>query len=229
MAEYSYVDVITALPHLRDPFHSDQTPISRLQLTKRLSSLDHDDRQKLNSIAKLLYWGQLDIETRDADLIRTAQQLKMNFSGMDFLPQIEWRMDLRFVVACLRYRHEGRSADELDKFSRYSIYAHMVRKQWGKNDFGLSGKFPWVVTAKQMLEDEDAFGLERLLMQTVWKYYDAAWHNHQYDFNAILLYTLRWDLVDRWTSYSHPAAQRRFEKLLQEGIAQAKDRMDIEI
>jgi hypothetical protein len=41
---------------------------------------------------------------------------------------------------------------------------------------------------------------------------------HHFDFEAVLLYTQRWDLIARWTSYNGEAAVARFDEMVEAGL-----------
>ena len=41
---------------------------------------------------------------------------------------------------------------------------------------------------------------------------------HDFDFEAMLIYSLRWDLVARWTGYRSDDAAVRFQEMLDAGL-----------
>jgi hypothetical protein len=77
---------------------------------------------------------------------------------------------------------------------------------------------PLVVDGRTLLESGDALALERLLLNAVWEHLDRASEGHYFDFEAVLIYSMRWDLVARWTAYRGEAAVTRFDEMVQDGL-----------
>jgi hypothetical protein len=69
-----------------------------------------------------------------------------------------------------------------------------------------------------LLEAGDSLGLERLLLNAVWDHLDRLADGHHFDFEAVLIYALRWDLIARWTGYRGDEAAVRFEEMIEEGL-----------
>jgi hypothetical protein len=46
---------------------------------------------------------------------------------------------------------------------------------------------------------------------------------HYFDFEAVVIYLMRWSLVDRWTRYKGEVAVERFRNLVDAGIAKFTD------
>ena len=61
--------------------------------------------------------------------------------------------------------------------------------------------------------------LERLLLDVVWRDLERRSEGHEFDFEAVLLYCLRWEVIARWTRYTSEAATTRFDHLVREGLA----------
>ena len=55
--------------------------------------------------------------------------------------------------------------------------------------------------------------LERLLLGTLWDQLGQASQFHFFDFEAVVIYVLRWDLIDRWTHYEAGGARDRILEL----------------
>ena len=70
----------------------------------------------------------------------------------------------------------------------------------------------------QLIEKGDALGVERAIGSAVWHYLSRAAVGHYFDFEAVALYVLRWDVIHRWTVYDGEEAQKRFNEMLEEGL-----------
>ena len=78
--------------------------------------------------------------------------------------------------------------------------------------------FPWVLEANRLLNAEESVELERLLFEAVWNKLGRLGTGHYFDFEALVIYVLRWNLVDRWSRYQGEEAVKRFRTLLDSGI-----------
>jgi hypothetical protein len=68
------------------------------------------------------------------------------------------------------------------------------------------------------MDDGDPLGLERLLLGAVWTHLERIGAGHEFDFEAVVVYVTRWDLVARWTHYDADAALTRFDALLETAL-----------
>ena len=110
-----YVTLITSLPYLGDLFDMRVPPISRLQLDKRLSMLSVNDQGLLLRIENLLQWDHLEDvlgeSGQDELLIKAADELLTCLTSETtlnaVLKVVRQRLDMRSVVAALRYRNSG--------------------------------------------------------------------------------------------------------------------------
>ncbi|NBC12958.1 MAG: hypothetical protein GVY09_06350, partial [Gammaproteobacteria bacterium] len=85
--------------------------------------------------------------------------------------------------------------------------------------FRLERVYPWLAEAKRLMDDGDPLGLERLLLGAVWTHLERIGAGHEFDFEAVVVYATRWDLVARWTRYDADAALARFDALLETALA----------
>jgi hypothetical protein len=228
MAEYHYVDLMVSLPHLRNPFVSEQTPISRVQLANRLTMLQPEDRQILSEISHVQYWGELESTVPEAELLKRAELLRRQTDGRQLWEWVQWRLDVRFLMAALRLRRDQADAPDPILFGAYSRYALNVQRHWGHATFQLEGRFPWLKDVVRYLEEQNAVALEKVLLQEVWRYYSRRTLKVQYGLDAVVLYIGRWDLVDRWTGYRKDLARVRFDNLLQASLTQAQATLEQE-
>ncbi|MFC6669187.1 hypothetical protein [Marinobacterium aestuariivivens] len=93
----------------------------------------------------------------------------------------------------------------------------------GRNRDSACWASSWLRQAEQLLADDDPVGLERLLLQQVWQQLDRAGQDHWFDFVAVVVYVLRWNLIDRWVGYSAEIAARRFDSLVDSGLGRFAD------
>lgn len=214
-----YYMLVASLPPL-PPLFADAPPISRLRLDKRLDMLEPDHRRALDGLQDLMRWDRLPLEVTDREIIERAH---------DFLPLVPsatlrdvatWRLELRTVVAGLRRREMGRPPPERGEMWGYGRWVRQIQHNWTTTDFGLGGIMPWVAEFAQLMSADDTRGFERRLLDIVWRHMSRAADRHYFDFEAVALYVLRWDIVARWSAYDGRLAQDRFDRLVADGLAE---------
>lgn len=130
---------------------------------------------------------------------------------------VTWRLELRTLMAALRRRRRGDPAPVDDRWG-FGRWLGQIRRNWGESGFRLEGAFPWLPEANRLMDAGDAVGLERLLLVTNWNHLERISDGHHFDFEAVVIYVMRWDLVARWTSYEGEQAARRFDALVAAGM-----------
>jgi len=213
-----YAMLISSLPYHGVLFGARQTPLSRIRLQQRLSLLEPADASCLHTITGLLDWSNPGSQRNDEEIIARARVVIPTLTNTFVHDLVVWRLELRTVVAALRRRHRGEAAPPAREGWGYGRWLAHLHKYWNEPHFRLERAFPWLPEALNLLETGDALGLERLLIGTVWEHLDRLADGHHFDFEAVLLYTQRWDLIARWTSYNGEAAVARFDEMVEAGL-----------
>ncbi|WP_263080349.1 DUF2764 domain-containing protein [Endozoicomonas sp. Mp262] len=212
MAENAYYTLLTSLPHIDSLFDSKITPISRIQLDRRLSMLSRDDREMLIQVEQLMHWSHLDDDVNEAALIKLAARLISDLPSESLRDLVNWRLDMRTVIAALRRKMRGDQAPTTARWSYGTRYAY-IRRNWSSPTLGLQNAFPWILNAVECLDKKDYAALEKILLEAVWRKLDEVSSRHSFDFEAVVIYLLRWNLVARWTAYNGEQAITRFKEL----------------
>ncbi|ACK67196.1 hypothetical protein PCC8801_3221 [Rippkaea orientalis PCC 8801] len=218
-----YVILMASLPPLGQLFGSKQTPISRLKLEQRLKLLDTKDTELLHRISRLISWSQQPINETDAQFVTEANQFFAEGHHTTLQEIIRFRLDLRTIIAALRRRHRGESEPPIGQLWGVGNWVDHIERYWNEPGFRLEMIFPWVIQAYQLLNNDDLVGLERLQFELNWKMLDRLSLGHYFDFEAVIIYLMRWSLVDRWTRYDGEIAVKRFQELVDEGIEKFTD------
>jgi len=217
-ASHRYAMLISSLPYHGSLFGAKRAPLSRIRLRQRQHLLDETDLACLRVVANLLEWSRHGMERRDEDIVARAKAELPNLQNAFARDLIVWQLELRTVVAALRRRHRGQTAPPgYDRWGYGRWLAH-IRRYWSEPQFRLERVYPWLADANTRLEAGDTLGLERLLLNAVWEHLDGLADGHHFDFEAVLIYSLRWDLVARWTAYRSDEAAVRFEEMVAEGL-----------
>ncbi len=216
-----YAMLISSLPYHGVLFGARQTPLSRIRLQQRLSLLEPEDAACLYTITGLLDWSIQDRDRRDEEIIAHARAVIPTLVNDFVRDLVVWRLELRTVLAALRRRQRGHAAPPHHEVWGYGRWLAHIRKYWNEPHFRLERAYPWLPEAKVLLQSGDALGLERLLLGAVWQHLERLADGHHFDFEAVLLYTQRWDLIARWTVHSGEAAVTRFEEMVEAGLRDA--------
>ena len=214
-----YALLVCYLPPLPlHPFAVKQTPLSRLQLDRRLALLQPEDAQDLATIEEVVHWDRIPLQITEHGFVRRAYNAMAKLRTPALQDMLRWRLELRTLVAALRRRCRGLPAPGADEIWGYGRCVDTIRRYWDRDDFNIGHRYPWVAMADQYLRQGQHKALEHLLLSRVWDHYARLAWDHHFDFEAVVLYVLRWNLIDRLTRYDPAAATLRFSDLLTQGL-----------
>ena len=213
-----YAMLLTSLPaHPTNLFSAHQTSISKIQLENRLALLDARDAENLRCIEELLFWSQVN-NASDEFIIKKSNEVVEKIHDAFLKRIIIWRLELRTLLSALRLRHAGVNQPKKHTFPGIGQWRESIETNWDKKDFGIGHRLPWIIPAQQMLERHEAFKLEKLLLNLVWQYYANECSRHYFDFPAVVIYVLRWDVINRWTLYRADEAIKRFDAMVNSSL-----------
>ncbi len=220
MAERRYEMLMSSLPYHGKLFGARQTPLSRFQLDKRLAWLEPEHAETLSRIESSLQWRRLVLDEKDTDYLARARELVRNLDNPLLIDIVERRLETRTLIAALRMRALGQAAPGIYQVWGYGRWVDHIRRHWSEPDFHLASVYPWVLDAEDKLRKRDALGLERLFMGQLWEQLARFGAGHYFDFEAVAVYVLRWDLVNRWTKYEEEGARERILELAASGLGE---------
>jgi hypothetical protein len=219
-----YTMLMSSLPHLPFMFAVRETPLSRLQLNRRLRMLEPEDTAILERIQAMMRWNRLSLEANDQQLVTNFQHLLIELNGRSCLQElVTTRFEQLTIVAALRRRHRGDSAPAHGLRWGHQRWVSHIEHHWTDPEFGLSKAFPWISDARRLLQADDPFGLERLLITVAWHHLGRASEGHYFDFEAVVIYALRFDLIEYWTGSDTATSKAHFQQLLQAGLGEYQD------
>ncbi len=216
MDEPRYVSLMSSLPYHGDLFGAKQTPLSRFQLDKRLRWLAPEHAETLARIEDVLRWRRLELGMSDEAFLDNAAELVKSLEDSLLGEVVQTRLEARTLIAALRMRRAGQGAPSPRRRWGYGRWVNVIARHWNDVDFGISRVYPWVAEASRKLEEGDALGVDRLFMGYAWDELGRLGAGHYFDFEAVAIYVLRWDLVDRWTHYDEDDARERILVLADE-------------
>jgi hypothetical protein len=206
--------LMVSLPsHKNLLFDQEQIPLSRIQLNKRLALLDKKDTNDLLKIERLLHWSHIN-NNIDQEFVNQTIESIDSLNNQFIKNIIIWRLELRIILAALRMRSQGQKNPPNKKISGFDYWYFIMSKYWHEADFGLGKQLPWLVEANSLLLAKKSYQLEKLLFGVVWDHYRQQSLGHYFDFEAVIIYVLRWDIIYRWTHNNNDLAVKRFNDLV---------------
>ncbi len=202
-------------PHPLSLWNTQYKPVSRLHLENSLKLLTDNEAKQLKLIEQLII---------DSKRLQPIPQKHKVDAIIDRLHSplakkvVQWHLELRTIIAALRQRQLERDKPEPRDQWGYGDSVPVILNNWQLDDFGLSTRFPWIKSVIKLLEQHDPYRLEKMLLDLNWQYYTRLGQGHYFDFNAVIIYVLRWDIVHRRTTYDEQKALTRFKVLLNEGL-----------
>jgi hypothetical protein len=211
--------LIASLPDHGPLFGARQTPLSRIRLQQRLNLLKPRDRDLLDRITDLLDWMRHGMARSDSEILTKARDLLPRIVSPTLKQLVTRRLELRSLVAALRSRRRGEGPPGTDVPWGFGRWMRHIRVNWSEPGFRLDHVYPQVHEMQRMLQSDDMLGVERILLEMVWRDLERIEEGHYFDFEAVVIYTLRWDLVYRWTGYDGEGAARRFDELTEQALS----------
>jgi hypothetical protein len=219
MAGLEYVQLVASLPALGPILAAKTAPINPVRLQARLRDMLRPEHlAELEAAASLLAWPRQPLLETDAEFVGKARKVMPTLESETVRRLVDDRLELRTVIAALRRRHAGQDAPAASEVWGSGRYGDRIRANWREPRFGLGQSLKWVLRAKGKLDKGDAAGLERILLEAAWRQADRLVGAHDFDFEAVALYVVRWNLLDRWTRYDAEAAAARFGALVAEAL-----------
>lgn len=215
---FKYALLMASLPaHPPGLFTAHQTPLSSIQLEKRLAWLDEHDGRDLRRIEELLLWSQINNAT-DEFICKKSREVIDSIRDPFLKNILMWRLECRTLLSALRMRQAGLKQPKKNSFPGIGSWLGAIENSWDIDDFGLGRKEPWIIPAQQLLRQNKTFPLEKLLLGRDWDYYARVGNQHYCDFPAVVIYVLRWDIINRWTLYCADDAVKHFDALVEAGL-----------
>ncbi len=213
-----YIMLMASLPRPGPLFAEKQTPLSRFRLDRRLQQLEPEDAALLAAVERAVEWRRIENGATDETVLQRARDALALTKSRTLRGLIERRMEIRTCLAALRRRAAGEAAPPEDEPWGYGRWRRLMARNWRAPGFGVERMFPWLKEADRLLKENDAYGLERLVVEVVYRDLSRSGGLHQFDIEAVVIYVLKWSVIDRWSRYNAEAAARRFQQLLDAGL-----------
>jgi len=218
MGSEKYITLMASMPALSTPFAARELPLSRLGLAARLRLLDDDDAQLLDRIQHVMVWERIDISLPAAEIIRLVDEVMATLDSETLRAVVRERFELRTVLAALRRRRRGEPPPPVDLAWGYGRFANHIRRNWTRPHFGLRRAMPWLGEVRELHDVGSTLRLDQVISRVAWQSLVEAHRAHEFSFDAVVLYVLKYDMIARWLGRSAPRARKRFDELVAAGL-----------
>lgn len=217
---HQYISLVTSLPHLGEMFTRKEVPISQFRLKQRLSMLEDGHMRLLRELVEITAWAGVAKYDEDLQVIARARQVMEDLKEYpDLQHLVGTRMETRTLIAALRRRHKGQEAAGDIASWGYGRWCSRIRASWSDPSFGLGHFMPWIAEAHRLMRAGDHIAVERLTLTEVFRQLDHFGALHEFDFEAVAIYVLRWVIVERWSRYGEDEARTRLQALVSAALS----------
>jgi hypothetical protein len=215
-----YFTLITSLPRHDRQFKVKQTPLSRIQLEKRLKLLTQAEQHCLNDLVHLVWtsWFALDLPI-SVTLTKMKTLLALRNPFMDDI--VHWFLDIRSLFVALRLRKVQSSPPTNPQDYWYTRWSMRLLTNWDKPDFGLRYVYPWLMDVNTKFSNNDTDDVEDILLTQIWHHLNVIEAKHYFDFEALMIYLLRWNIVNYWSQFNKAKARQRIMALSDQMMAES--------
>jgi len=212
---WQHVMLLSSLPALPRVGRAKTLPISGERLRTRLGMLAPEDATSVGLAWDFVRWRRGASAVADAELVGRFE--RVGDSPRDRLVRqcVGARLELATALAALRRRRDGEAAAPAARWGVGELVTTIARR-WAHPDFGLTHRLPWLPQARALLEQDEYLALEKLLLTLAWEQLDAIDRSSSYALGNVIVYVLKWDILERWLSMDAARAATRFDALLEQ-------------
>ena len=214
----TYTMLISGLPSPEGIFVAKQAPLSRLKLDQRLRVLTPEDAEALRQVEDSLQWDRLPISLSEDEVVERGRRALSQIENETIQQIVRDRLEIRTCVAALRRRNRGEPPPAAGTRWGVGRWVNHIARNWTESGFRLDRTFPWLREADRLMKEGDTVALERLLLEQAWQSVVRQAGEHLFDFEAVVIYVLKWNIIDRWVRYNAEAAAKRFHDLTESAL-----------
>lgn len=207
---YVYPMTLASLPRHGDLFSAKRPPISRIGLERRLRLLPDADQAEIDAIEGVLSWSRAQAFASDAQALLHLDAVMGALRGRFVRELVAARISMRTIMAALRRRAAGGDPPKRGEDFGRTPYADRIRRRWSAPGFGLGPGEAWALRADLALRAGDSLLVEREILGEAWRRLGRVRPADPHGYEALVVYVLRWNLIDRWTRYAQGPALARF-------------------
>ena len=216
MGAERYYTLMSSLPHLPKLDQVQQLPISWIQLQKRKTLLEENERELVEEIQKLMAWFYHPSTTKSRQIVQLYHEVSRKCAAYPVSRKlIADIFQQRTIVSAFRMKALHRNRAKLESDWGVGEDVRMIENAWDAEDFNLSTKYPWVKTFKRHFDNDNPLEMTKFLMERTYGLAQKVIFAHPFTFDAYIAYLTQWALLQKWLTYDARKAAFRFENLIQ--------------
>ena len=180
--------------------------------------LQPEDAEVIQHANAFMSYHQLHFVPTGKEIINHYETLKEKHRKSSFWEIIEFPVNMKTILIGLRRRHLGRAPPERGESWGIGPLVGHIQRNWNDPDFRLAPLYKWIPKAREYIETDEALSLKKLTFDLKWECMDQLSMGVDFNFDTVLAYVFKWDLIERWLSYNVDDAKVRFEELLTEAM-----------
>lgn len=224
MKTKSYYTLMGSLPYLPPFEQAAELPINPVRLQDRLRHmLDADDARRIEQAQEFVAWEKVAYHEPDEEIVAISH-LPSGHPALDEI--IQFRADLRTIIAALRRRHLQRPPPARGETWGTGNYPDHIVRNWDDPDFHLGHIYHWIAGVRQLLEQGQTLALEKKILGVAWNDLNRLVFGREFQLEAVLVYLFKWDIIKRWLCYSRDVARTRLQEHVERLSAEFDARLD---
>ncbi|MFP3982892.1 MAG: DUF2764 family protein [Desulfurivibrionaceae bacterium] len=216
-----YFTLIASLPPMPLTLDEVRLPLNWLRLESRLDMLSSRDREIIERLERFLRWERKPRCRRDHEVMESFDKIVANIEYPLTHEIVTTIMDIRILVAAVRRRQRN-----LPPMEPAGSWGRHIVRNWQSAGFGLGVRFPWLDQLRLDLAENKVMAAHRLVVSVIWDYLRRLAETHYFDFEAVMLYLVRWDVVNNWVKQDREKGRKRFNQLTTEVMGQYAELFD---
>lgn len=193
--------VALSLPRMGASFKTLELPLSRFQLERRLTSIPNEQESLLYAIESLV-WTSWFMPQYPLSRTKNDYQYILQSKLPFVVDVVDWYLDLRSIFAAIRMREQKKEVPKNPQEYWLSRWGYKLLRHWDEPDFGLKAVYPWLPKVVSETTKNNTAAVEEFLLDHIWRHLSLIEMRHYFDFEALILYLLRWNIVNYWSTFS---------------------------
>lgn len=217
----SYYTLVASLPALPARFDAGRVPISWPALRERLRMLELSDAKVTRQIGRFFLWARQSLDQTDAEVIERYHELMRHTPNVLVRHLIHGRTENRLLLSAVRRQRAGLGPPNwsLRADGDDPLISHL-RKHWSEPHFNLGVRHRWLEAFIKHYDQGNMREAQWVVFNERWQDWTRIAQRYQFTFEAVIVYLVRWEIVDRWTSQNAEVGEARFANLIKETLGE---------
>lgn len=208
-----YYTLINSLPVMPRDFMDVRLPLTRPRLEHRLQMLAPEHHRQWQLLEELWQFVVSSRPEGEAALIAQSQSYAEAMSTAFGCFWCRLLVDVHLLTVACRRRREGLAAPQWQH-----PLSQLLQWYWRQPDWQLGPAYSWVVPLQDAVNSHQVLQVEQQQLRVLWQALKPWAHNHWFDLVAVLIYSLRWLIIQAWVRQDITQGQDNMAALVEEAL-----------